>query len=84
MEPIEAMLQGMAMTLQGTISELGLVPNEHGDMVKEILGSDGAALIIALGCHLDRCREEGSYKSLDKLKEEMENRKVEDVGTSGS
>lgn len=64
---IDAMRQGIAITLQTTIHKLGPIPNRHGDMVRSIMSEDDSAKIMSLGCHLEDCMKDKSYGSLDFL-----------------
>lgn len=66
-DQIMSVKDAIALTLQATISQLGFMSDNHGTMVKEILAKDDFVMIAALGCHLDECREEKNYNSLDRL-----------------
>ena len=76
-EPIKNIKTMIAITLQHTTSQLGFIPDKHGDMVRDIIAGEDLALIMALGMYLDKCRAEESYTLLDKLQKEIEERDCE-------
>ena len=61
------MKEALAITVQNTIAKLGLIPNETGDFVREVMSfeSDNSLVEIpALGCYLGECVKVGNYKPL--------------------
>jgi len=59
----------MGITLNTTISSVGLLPEEYKETVTRVVENartDPAAM-IALGCHLDECRRNQNYDSLGKF-----------------
>lgn len=66
----------IAITVQNTMAKLGPLPNEHGDMVKDIMCSkDRFTEIMALGLCMEDCQKVGSYEPLDALAKAIEDRK---------
>lgn len=56
----------IAVTVQNAIAKLGLIPNECGDHVRNIIGGEDLSAVMALGCYLEDCIKEGNYNQLEK------------------
>lgn len=73
-DSVPPMMRNMiAITLQTTISKIGFLPDQYGDMVKSIIAGDDSAAVLALGCYLEDCEKDGNYEPLEKMKRSLEN-----------
>ncbi len=63
---IQRMKDLLVITIQNTIAQLGILPDEYGVGVKSVLGSYDELAVMSLGCYLEECQRQGNYSSLKK------------------
>lgn len=74
---IKNMKNAMAATVQYTIAEVGLIPEECSDLIKAVLQdpTKDTPVTIALGCALQDCQKQKNYEPLKKFQKQVDERK---------